>query len=576
MLNIRKVSYNSESMETLKAGGLHPTDDEYYSEDLGNQAPFIHRHWAKQMKKLHSPNATVHTKHNIGQYPLTSGLASWVADSFKNYQPSNDAKALAQRFSTQLHEFFENERAISTGFHNLNLLELVYQVTLEVGTEILIAASKESDNIQAHTPIHSRGSLDDHFASWGKLLTGIDCDPPAIAQIPYFLLLGQAFSLETYSARENYIYATLIAVDWMKCKNEESDRFKSFEKRVYESVPTLADQSSGKDRSFWRIAIAYISAMSKTEDIENLPTPRRSYIDTKMDPYLLMAMRAFDGIGFVYMCSDGATFLDNKGMDSLIGSALPNDVIDLHTDIKSAETRNLLRLLYPNTLTIDQSLKAMSTVLSGMLCEIFRGHKRAHLEGREDGRIAASSIPYSLCRARRRLIFETMELYMAKYPQFWDWVWRIHNDAKAQITEAGLNELLADALYRSKDQGPLPESPRNAFFDPFFEMIEGDGPQLQGGNPLNVHEDLGQVISELSRLWHDQLLDPGKEAGWGRAFDEKSDTLFGRAGDILHARGNIDDEVFRFAVAYGHLSMSLPYVAYHAIDAIILAYGIVS
>ena len=267
-----------------------------------------------------------------------------MPDSFRNYKPSEDAEILSQPFSDELHEFFERERAVSTGHHDLDLLELVHQVTLEVGAEILIAASKDNISI-THMPIHSRGSLDEHLSPWGKLLTGLECDPPAISQIPFFLLLCQSFSLEAYSAQENYVYAALIAIDWMKGKNDESDRFKAFEERAYKAVPMLVDRLSGEDRSFWRVAIAYIAAMSKTEDIRELSTPRQSYIDTNMDPYLLMAMRAIDGIGFVYMCSDGATFLDTPGMDSLIGSALPNDIIDLHTDITSGETRKLLRLL---------------------------------------------------------------------------------------------------------------------------------------------------------------------------------------------------------------------------------------
>lgn len=121
------------------------------------------------------------------------------------------------------------------------------------------------------------------------------------------------------------------------------------------------------------------------------------------------------------MCRDGAAFLDDAGIDSILGSAVPNDVMDLHTDIFTGETRNLLRLLYPSGLTIDEAMQTTSTILSSMLCEIIRGHHRARLGNREDGRVSSTSPPYSFSRARHRRIFETLELYINAYPHFWEW-----------------------------------------------------------------------------------------------------------------------------------------------------------
>jgi hypothetical protein len=161
--------------------------------------------------------------------------------------------------------------------------------------------------------------------------------------------------------------------------------------------------------------------MNDCENSRPFKTPRTAAIEHGLSPDLVIFARALDTIGSAYMSRDGASWLDNQGMDSLIGSALPNDVMDLHTDIFTGETRNLLRLLYPAGLNIAQAIQTTSTVLSSMLCEIFRGHHRARLHNREDGRISSTSPPYSFCRARHRRIFETLELYMNKYPQFWDW-----------------------------------------------------------------------------------------------------------------------------------------------------------
>lgn len=161
--------------------------------------------------------------------------------------------------------------------------------------------------------------------------------------------------------------------------------------------------------------------MNACENARRFKAPRQAAIQHGLDPDLVIAARAFDTIGSAYMSRDGAAWLDDQGMDSLVGSAVPNDIMDLHTDIFTGETRNLLRLLYPPGMDITQAMQTTSTVLSSMLCEIFRGHYRARMDNREDGRISSTSPPYSFCRARHRKIFETLEMYIKSYPQFWDW-----------------------------------------------------------------------------------------------------------------------------------------------------------
>jgi hypothetical protein len=140
-------------------------------------------------------------------------------------------------------------------------------------------------------------------------------------------------------------------------------------------------------------------------------------------------MRGLDTIGTAFMCSNGAAWLDVEGFGSLISSALRNDVMDLHTDIKTGETRNLLRLLYPDGLSIEQAKRAVSTILSSLLCEMYRAHHRARFNNREDGRIVATSPPYSLCRAQHCRIFETLEMY-SENEMFWEWTEEIYQMAR--------------------------------------------------------------------------------------------------------------------------------------------------
>ena len=214
----------------------------------------------------------------------------------------------------------------------------------------------------------------------------------------------------------------LTTLDWQaRGKNKFNDRLAAFEALARKSVPTLDDTTTGQDRCFWRIALAYLSAMNGCENARTFNAPRTAAIKHDLEHNLIIAARALDTIGSAYMCRDGAAWLDNEGVDSLIGSGLANDVMDLQTDIFTGETRNLLRLLYPPGYSIAQAMQTMSTVLSSMLCEIFRGHHRARLQNREDGRVSSTSPPYSFCRARHRRVFETLELYINHYPQFWEW-----------------------------------------------------------------------------------------------------------------------------------------------------------
>ncbi|KAH0598305.1 hypothetical protein MHUMG1_03602 [Metarhizium humberi] len=578
VINTRKMRYTGPGLRCLKSGGLHPRRDAHCADDddVCRQAPFYGRPWSQSKIRLVPCPPAAHPKRRIGHYPLTSQLAGWVLDAFSNYRPSRECMDLVRPFGAELHAVLDTERAAGSGLHDLDLVELTYQVTLEVGGQILLAATDNGNTGDIQPEFHSsQAARDEHFAPWGRLLTGLVCDPPIISQFPFYLMMCQSFGLETDSRQENYVYSALTGVDWARGKNVYSERFRAFEERARAAVPNLDDRLSGQDRSFWRVSLAYLAAMNRLENSRAFTTPRVSHIRTGLDPLLLMAVRGFDTIGSAYMCSDGAAYLDNAGMDALVGSAVPNDVMDLHTDIYTGETRNLLRLLYPSGQSLDAAMATMATVLAGMLCELFRGHKLARFGGREDGRIAATSPPYSFCRARHRRIFEVLEAYVSKYPDFWRWTWDILRRAKSQITEAGLDELLVEALGRAVRRAPLPDAPYNAFFDSYFDMVEGSQEPDRLSRTLGVQDELADIVRRIHDLWHGRLLDPDKTPGWGRRFDDESDALFRQAGEFLGGKGGITAEVYKFAIAYGRLSMSLPYIAYHTVDAIILSYGTV-
>lgn len=144
------------------------------------------------------------------------------------------------------------------------------------------------------------------------------------------------------------------------------------------------------------------------------------------------------------------------------------------------------------------------------------------------------------------------------------------------MTEAALAEPLICGMKRAQTCETLPQSPPTKFFHLWYDMVEDGSAQLSKPKPLGVSEDLAPVVRETHDLWHRQLRDDKKMPGWGREFDSKSDMLLGEAGEILSRRGGVCDDTYRFTIAYGRLSMSLPYIAYHTVDAIIMAYGAIS
>lgn len=154
---------------------------------------------------------------HIGTYALTTTLAPWVKNAIENYQPTEQVLELVKPFAAAFHETLNTERQSSHGLHDLNTIELTYQCTLEISAAILLAADATEDPVELQLDLHaSRAGGDDHFTSWGKLLTKLDCDPPIIVQFPFYLLLCQSFTFEPNWHREDYVYAALTGVDWVK------------------------------------------------------------------------------------------------------------------------------------------------------------------------------------------------------------------------------------------------------------------------------------------------------------------------------------------------------------------------
>lgn len=200
--NLRTHEKCEDSVASNKNAGIEPCH------------PFHGRTWSKNEQESRPPQPAI--GRHIGTYALTTGLAPWVKNALDRYQPTVEVLKLVNPFAAEFHDLIEKERRSSTGLHDLDAIELTYQTTLEVGAAIILAADATDDPVTLSIRLHaSRAGGDDHFMSWGRLLTGLECDPPIIAIFPFYLLMCQSFTFEPTSHREDYLYSAMTGVDYV-------------------------------------------------------------------------------------------------------------------------------------------------------------------------------------------------------------------------------------------------------------------------------------------------------------------------------------------------------------------------
>jgi hypothetical protein len=148
---------------------------------------------------------------------MTTSVSQWVKNVMARHEPSEQTLEFVRSFSAEFHDLAEKERELSTGLHDIDAIEFTYQHTLEACAAILLAGNETNDPAEILLQYHaSQAGGDDHFKPWGRLLTGLDCDPPIIVQFPFYLLMCNSFTLEPQTHREDYVYATLTGVDWVR------------------------------------------------------------------------------------------------------------------------------------------------------------------------------------------------------------------------------------------------------------------------------------------------------------------------------------------------------------------------
>jgi hypothetical protein len=166
------------------------------------------RVWVVKERANKPPVDVVAKQHTGGQYALTSVLSPRVYLAMQEYRPKESVLEAVTTYSASFHAAVNEERKQSSGLHDIDLIEDTYQMALEIGAEILIAAGNTDNPIDIQPEFHSsRAGSDDHLSSWGRLLTGLECDPPIIVILAVYLMFCQSFTFEPNPTQADYVYA---------------------------------------------------------------------------------------------------------------------------------------------------------------------------------------------------------------------------------------------------------------------------------------------------------------------------------------------------------------------------------
>ncbi|KAG0248906.1 hypothetical protein BGZ95_007792, partial [Linnemannia exigua] len=187
-----------------------------------------------------------------------------------------------------------------------------------------------------------------HLGRWGRLITGIELDPPLLSLIPLYGYAVAVLLDAPKAPKEVYAAPVLTGSDWGLWDQEdvqpEASGYRNTCAVIARAVAALDDvdmQEIGKSLPI----IAFIdrtSHLSKLHDGQ--PTAQEVKIATTMSVDEILLFRAVDSTAMGYLPAAMPLVFDDSMVAGLIMSGLINDIYDLATDVVSGERRNALRL----------------------------------------------------------------------------------------------------------------------------------------------------------------------------------------------------------------------------------------
>jgi hypothetical protein len=129
MINTKIMRYTGKAMQAFDASDQYDNThkcsfcDTTCTTSTTKACDFSGRVWNYMEHRL--PAVTL--RQSIGTYPRTSKLAPWVQNAMSKFEPDSRVLQLVKPYSEKLHMVFDAERMSSSGLHDLDLIERIYQ-----------------------------------------------------------------------------------------------------------------------------------------------------------------------------------------------------------------------------------------------------------------------------------------------------------------------------------------------------------------------------------------------------------------------------------------------------------------
>ncbi|KAF9274932.1 hypothetical protein BGZ68_000231 [Mortierella alpina] len=251
----------------------------------------------------------------------------------------------------------------------------------------------------------ARPGVGGHLERWGRLITGIELDPPLLSLIPLYGYAVAVLLDAPKAPKEVYAAPVLTGSDWglwdQGDTQPESSGYRNTCAMIARAVAALDDvdvQDIGKSLPI----IAFIDRTSHLSKVhEERPTAQEVKIATTMSVDEILLFRAVDSTAVGYLPAGMPLVFDDSMVAGLIMSGLINDFYDLANDVVSGERKNALRL-FPWADDYDACLAQMSGIVQAMIVEIreLRGTHGGHVH--PGAGLAVASFAYSLSRSKER------------------------------------------------------------------------------------------------------------------------------------------------------------------------------
>ncbi|KAF9948252.1 hypothetical protein BGZ72_009804 [Mortierella alpina] len=377
-----------------------------------------------------------------------------------------------------------------------------------------------------------------HLGRWGRLITGIELDPPLLSLIPMYGYAVTVLVGAPKVPKEAYAAPVLTGSDWGLWDQEDTQTKASGYRNTCTVIArAIANLEDGDMRDIGKSLpiIAFTDRMCKLSEVhDERPIVQEVKLATAMSVDEILLFRALDSTAVGYLPAGLPLVFDDSMVAGLILSGIINDIYDLPADVATGECKNALRLL-PWADDYESCLAQMGGIMQAMIAEIreLRGKHGEHVH--PGAGLAVASFAYSLSRSKERGVCATVGLAAERWPELPSTYRKLRTYA---LTEApntsGLRADILDAF-----AGIAPTDHKNRAYASVRDAVFGKGasavawPTAESGDQY------------LSNIW-DGLLD-GQEST--TVLDEEVDARIGALAERVSETDALDEAVENLMVS---------------------------